>query len=108
MSGDLDLNAAAALLHRSYSWFQRHWRSLRHPVTGAPFPQPFVGGERGGRPWWRRAQVEAWIDGAAVGSLAADTPRHPTQREPGPSADNDAASPPRSDRAAALRAMAGG
>jgi hypothetical protein len=101
MSDDVDLHTAAAILHRSFWWLQRNWRTLEHPASGELFPRPFVGGERGQRPWWRRAAIEAWKDGAAApGNPGSTSP--PTD----PSPANDP-TPRRTSRAEALRAAAG-
>lgn len=104
MSADVDLAGAAALLHRSYSWFLRNWRTLKHGATGAPFPRPYVGGERGSRPVWRKAAVIAWQDGQPA---EAHTPAYPEQRAPAAVANDPAPRPP-TDRAAALLQAAGG
>lgn len=102
MSADLDLAAAAASLGRSYSWMQKHWRTLRHDATGQPFPRPHIGAALGQRPRWLAAAVEAWKAGALV-----DTAGHPAQRGTAIAADNDAAPIPVTDRVAALLAVAG-
>lgn len=109
MTGDVDLAQAAALIHRSYSFLQRRWRTLVHDASGQPFPRPFIGGEPGGRPWWRAEAIEAWKAGAA--SVAAGTSWDNPQRDDG-GADaqpaNDPRPLPRSDLASALLAHAGG
>jgi len=61
MTDDLDLHGLAATLHRSYDWTARHWRELCHRQA---MPWPFVGRERGQRPWWSAAAVAAWKAGA--------------------------------------------
>jgi hypothetical protein len=103
---DVDLAGAAALMHRSYDWFSRHWRELRDREG---FPSPFVGDVPGGRPWWRRAAIDAWIDrqsGAPVPATSGDF----TQRNGPIWAANDPVpipTPP-GGRVAKLLAAAGG
>lgn len=101
---DLDLAGAAAVIGRSYSWFQRHWRTLRHPRTDAAFPQPFLGALPGQRPLWLRADVEAWKAGQATPGTAWD----PAQRAPSAAPANDPTPRPVTDTVAALIAAAGG
>jgi hypothetical protein len=57
MIDDIDLRGLAAELHRSYDWTCRNWRGL---VEADGLPKPFI--EH--RPWWSRAAVRAWKDGA--------------------------------------------
>lgn len=99
---DVDLVGAAAMMRRSYSWFQKHWRDLRHPATGEAFPQPYVGAEKGGRPWWKATLIEAWQLGSAC--PAGEGAEGSTQRAPA----NDAAPQPKSTDVSALVAAAGG
>jgi hypothetical protein len=109
MSSDYDIAAAAAALHRSKDWLQRNWRGL------PGFPPPFVGGEKGGRPWWRAADVEAWKGGKrwddqgraassseALGQL--ESPTNVVTLRP----DNDPIPAPRGSVASRLIAAAGG
>ncbi len=81
---------------------QKHWREL---VEGAGFPPPFIGGGLGQTPWWRRAQVEAWKDGARFDGEA--TPQIVEKRAV---PANDPAPRPLSSstRVSALLAAAGG
>lgn len=107
MTADVDLHGAAALVGRSYSWFQKHWRDLRHEGTGEAFPRPYIGGGRGQKPRWIRAAIDAWKLGAAAPAgpqTSADLP----QRAPSAAAANDARPRSPNDRASALRAAAGG
>jgi hypothetical protein len=104
---DVDLAGAAALVGRSYDWFSRNWRTLTHPATSAPFPRPFVGAEKGARPRWVRAVIDAWKAGAAP-PAAADTAWHPAQRARPAAAANDAAAHPLPPDVDDLVAAAGG
>jgi len=104
---DLDLHALAAFLHRSYSWTQKNWRELRHGSTGAALPRPFIGGEPGQRPLWRRQDLEAWKAGAASPAAVETAGDFPQRQSPSPPA-NDARPRPHTDRTSALRAAAGG
>lgn len=97
---DLDLHGAAVRVGRSYSWFQRHWRDLRHGASGALLPRPYIGGERGGRPRWLADDLDAWKAGKACAVTGDDS--FP-QRE----AANDPVATPPSDRAKALLQGAG-
>jgi hypothetical protein len=102
MTEDVDLRTVAVLVHRSYSWLGRNWRTYRHPGTGELFPRPFVGAELGQRPWWRRAAIEAWKDGAsASGNPGSTAP--PTDPPPA----NDPTPRQYNSRVDALRAAAG-
>lgn len=105
---DVDLAAAAALLHRSYSWLQRRWRGL---VATAGFPAPFVGAARGASPWWRAAEIEAWKAGARFdGAPQSDLSPVVAPAQPSTTVANDVR--PREIRAggrvAQLLAAAGG
>lgn len=102
-AADVNMAGAAALLCRSRSWFQKNWRTYRHPHTGEPLPRPFIGGEPYSSPWWRREALERWKDGAS-------SPVNSTQEQPQRSPANDAAPRPviPGDRVAQLLAAAGG
>lgn len=96
MIDDVDLVGLAEELHRSYDWTQRHWRRL---VADAGLPAPFVGGEPRGRPWWRRASIEAWKAGGHV------TPQGEGRlAQPPATPANDLVHSPRPDGADALLA----
>jgi len=98
---DLDLHGVAALLHRSYAWVQRNWRDLDG------FPPPFVGGQPGGRPWWRAVDIEAYKAGQRWPSTPT-TVDNLAQREPRPAVANDPKPHPPAHGVAALLRAAGG
>lgn len=81
LPADADLRLAAVLVHRSYSWLQRNWRTLTN-AAGQPFPAPYIGGQPGQRPWWRTAAIEAWKDGAAPAVQAAPGPAETAWDQP--------------------------
>ena len=110
MTQDVDLAGAAALLHRSYSWLQENWRRL---AAEEGFPLPYVGAEKGGRPWWTREAIDAWK--ARRCGLPSQVPGqspdlHRAQPDPLAHPANDPAPtrPHAGDRVSALLAAAGG
>lgn len=106
---DVDMAGAAALVHRSKGRFQKAWRRL---VASEGFPRPFVGAQKGGQPWWRIADIEAWKAAKAAG-LAQPTPATggnlPQRHAPIQAANDPVATEiPPGDLAAQLLAAAGG
>lgn len=117
MIADVDIAGAAALLHRSLGRFQKGWRRL---VAEDGFPRPFVGADKGGRPWWRVADIEAWKAAKAAGvnrwrpapapATNGDLAQRQARPEAPPEAANDPVARPLApgDLAAQLLAAAGG
>jgi hypothetical protein len=104
MSYDVNLAGAAAELHRSYDWMQKHWRRL---VRDEGFPMPFVGGEVGARPWWRVAAIVAWKDqrsGLAPSERTSANIAQPQDLDPRTA--NDPTPQPVAPRAGAARLLA--
>lgn len=113
MIADVDIAGAAALLHRHRDRFRKAWRRL---VVDEGFPRPFVGAEKGGRPWWRVADIEAWKGAKAAGvhrarptATRGDLAQRPNAGAE-PAAANDPVAPVLTpgDLAARLLAAAGG
>lgn len=107
MTHDVDLSAAAALIHRKYDWMQKNWRRL---VADEGFPRPFIGGRPGGRPWWRAAAIEAWKDRQGQAQTDVNLAQPDPAATPGPSTANDPAPrrPAPASLASRLVAAAGG
>ena len=97
LSLDVDLVGAAAMLHRRYDWMRSNWRKL---VAEEGFPAPFVGGQPGGRPWWRASAIEAWKDQKS-GLPSALAPADNT-----PKVANDVTPRPRDPRGRAAKLLA--
>lgn len=113
MIADVDMVGAAALMHRSKGRFQKAWRRL---ARDEGFPQPFVGAEKGGHPWWRVADIEAWkaLKAAGATKIRPAVAGSPAQRRNAGTAEPEPANDPVArpilpgDLAAQLLAAAGG
>jgi len=60
----VDLTELAGIIQMSYAWTVENWRTI------PGLPRPFIGGGKNQHPRWRRAQIDAFMDGQDFASGA--------------------------------------